>query len=56
MVANYLYRFGYFVSILDRQIGNKDLETEIARRLAETFWALSVEKPWGKGEWYPQRK
>lgn len=41
---------------VDRQINNKELETEIARRLAETFWALSVEKPWGKGEWYPQRK
>jgi glutathione synthase/RimK-type ligase-like ATP-grasp enzyme len=40
---------------VDRQIGDRDLETEIDRRLAETFWSFSTAKPWGNFEWHPQR-
>lgn len=39
---------------VDRNIGNKNLEKEIDRKLAEAFWSSFAEKPWGKDSWHPK--
>lgn len=36
---------------VDREVGDSDLEVEIQRRIAETFWRRLGEPPWGRGSW-----
>lgn len=39
---------------VDRDLGLAELESEIQRRVAETFWTKVGGRPWGPGAWRPR--
>ncbi len=39
---------------VDRELNIPDLEQEILRNIAESFWARIGWKPWGGGDWFPR--
>jgi glutathione synthase/RimK-type ligase-like ATP-grasp enzyme len=39
---------------VDRELNCPELEEEILRRIAESFWARVGWQPWGSGSWFPR--
>lgn len=39
---------------VDRELNCPELEREIQRRIAESFWARMGWQPWGSGAWFPR--
>jgi hypothetical protein len=39
---------------VDRELNSPELEREILRRIAESFWARVGWQPWGSGAWFPR--
>jgi hypothetical protein len=39
---------------VDRELNSPELEREILRRIAESFWARVGWQPWGSGPWFPR--